>query len=360
MKVIMQARAGEPLDALELVDIPEAGALGDGEVLVDVQLASLHFGDFFYIRSFYAKPRTDAPARVGESSFGRSSAGDPEADIAVRRGSEAYGVVAAVGPNVPDSIRVGGRVATIAAQGAWGEKLVAPASCVIPVPDALPGETVAQLFVNAIAALMVFRDIRRSVSDAALREGAVILTGAGTAVARILARLLVDAGVSVIGLTRSNEGAAQARARAPDVAFVSTKAAGWQAGVRAAAVGRPIVAIADCVSGPLIGEVAELLRDDGLISVYGGLSPEPPGLSGLQIASRGLEIRGVTIGRWFTAATEAMRQADIAAAIELGLRHPELFPVAARVPLENFRDAVALLERPGRDGGVMLEMRTQP
>lgn len=356
MKAIVQTHAGEPFDALALVDLPDAGTLGDGEVLVDIKLATIHFGDFFYIRSLKAEPRENLQPKVGDASFARNTADQPEVATNIRRGSEAYGVVAAVGPNVPDSIRVGGRVACIAAQGAWSEQIVAPASCVIPVPDELPGEAVAQLFVNAITALMILRDIRRLVHGEALRQGAVILTGAGTAVARMLSVLMLDEGISPIGLTRSSSGAARAKALAPDIAFLSTSDPDWQAGVRDAAAGRPIVAIADCVSGSLVGEVAELLQDDGVISTYGGLAAEPLGLTGLQIASRALQISGVTIGRWFTATTEDVRQADIKAAISLAQRHPELFPVAAKIPLESFRDAMVLLERPNRNGGVILEM----
>lgn len=335
MKALIQSRVGDPVDVLELVDIPETGALGPGEVLVDIKLAPIHFGDFFVIRSLKDEPGEDA---------------------AIRRGLEAYGVVAGVGPNVPDTIRVGGRVAIFAAPGTWSERLVAPFPCVIPVPDAIPDETVAQLFVQAMTAIMTFRDIQRTVDAEALRQGAVILTGAGTMVARMIADLMMEEGLHVIGLVRSSDGVSRAKALAPDITFLSTGEAGWQDGVRAATGERPVVAIADCVSGALVGQVAELLQDDGLISTYGGLASEPLGLTGLQITSRGLKINGVTIRTWFTSAGEEVQRADIATAIDLALRRPNLFPVAAALPLEKFREAVELVERPGRNGAVMFKI----
>jgi hypothetical protein len=46
------------------------------------------------------------------------------------------------------------------------------------------------------------------------------------------------------------------------------------------------------LSGALLGDIVALLKDDSAIISYGDLAPEPISLTGLQIASRQLEVRG--------------------------------------------------------------------
>jgi len=45
----ISAYGDDPLNALELVDIPEPGAPGTGEVLIDVELAPLNLHDKRYL-----------------------------------------------------------------------------------------------------------------------------------------------------------------------------------------------------------------------------------------------------------------------------------------------------------------------
>ncbi len=43
----ISAYGGDPLNVLELVDIPEPGAPGTGEVLIDVELGRVHTNDIY-------------------------------------------------------------------------------------------------------------------------------------------------------------------------------------------------------------------------------------------------------------------------------------------------------------------------
>jgi NADPH:quinone reductase-like Zn-dependent oxidoreductase len=201
---------------------------------------------------------------------------------------------------------------------------------------------------------MVLRAIRKSVSVEMLSHGIVLVSGAGTVVSKLLSRFMRQEGLTVIGLTRSEGTAAHVRSLAPDVEIVSTDTAGWKKKVRSLAGRRNIVAVADCVSGALTGAMAELLVDDGPIITFGGLSSEPIGLTGLQVTSRQLQIRGVTVGRWFTATSEATRQDDVDAALAIARSHPELFGVSDIFGFDEFRDAVREVESPDRRGFVLM------
>src|ERR1700756_5879022 len=107
----ISAYGGDPLSLLELVDIPELGAPGMGEVLIDVELAPLNLHDLLFMRGYFGGP--PAPTVVG---------------------NEGYGRVAAVGPGVTN-VKVGNHVLAPPLSLTWRERLIAPAQALFPLPD---------------------------------------------------------------------------------------------------------------------------------------------------------------------------------------------------------------------------------
>ena len=104
----------------------------------------------------------------------------------------------------------------------------------------------------------------------------------------------------------------------------------------------------------MLHELIPLLSDDAAIIIYGGLDPNPVGLTGLDITARQFVLRGVSVGRWFTETNPELQQQDVAASIALARAHPELFPVADTYDLKNWREAIGAVERPGREGFILL------
>src|SRR5258707_14506035 len=68
----ISAYDGDPLKVLELVEIPQPGVPGVGEVLIDVELAPLNLHDLLFIRGLFGGP--PAPTVVGNEGFGRVAA----------------------------------------------------------------------------------------------------------------------------------------------------------------------------------------------------------------------------------------------------------------------------------------------
>src|SRR6266851_3135828 len=77
MRALQISAYGDPLNVLELVDIPEPGVPGAGEVLIDVELAPLNLHDLLFIRGYFGGP--PAPTVVGDEGFGRVAAVGPGA-----------------------------------------------------------------------------------------------------------------------------------------------------------------------------------------------------------------------------------------------------------------------------------------
>ncbi|QWT14097.1 alcohol dehydrogenase catalytic domain-containing protein [Sphingobium xenophagum] len=131
MRSAIHTAFGEPAEVLELGDrpIPQPGP---GEVRVKTTLAPIHNHDLWTIRGRYGY-RPDLPA-IG--------------------GSEAVGIVDALGDDV-EGVSNGQRVAVASVHGTWAEYFLAPARLLVPMPEAIPDETAAQLIAMPLSALML-------------------------------------------------------------------------------------------------------------------------------------------------------------------------------------------------------------
>lgn len=117
------------------------------------------------------------------------------------------------------------------APGSWAERIAVPARAAIPVPPEIGDEVAAQLLINYVTARMILRALRKSVTDEALRDGAVLITGAGTVVARLLLHFLAEEGFAPIGLARSAASAGRIATALPGVRVSATQDADWPAQV---------------------------------------------------------------------------------------------------------------------------------
>src|SRR5258708_21000861 len=109
MRALQISAYGDPLNVLELVDIPEPGVPGAGEVLINVELAPLNMHALLFMRGYFGGP--PAPNVVGNEGFGR---------------------VAAVGPGVAH-VKVGDHVLIPILTLNLIQRMIAPATCLIPL-----------------------------------------------------------------------------------------------------------------------------------------------------------------------------------------------------------------------------------
>lgn len=341
MRSIVYEHYGEPGAVLLLRDVPDLAAPSPGEVLIRVQSRPVLPGDLLGVRGRYRSPGNTADVAPGGA----------------RPGFEGVGVIEAVGPNVDTStgLTSGRRVAFFPAKWAWSDYVLAPAQFVTPVPDEISNAVAGQLHVNPLTASL----LTRAVEESGVREGdLIVLSAAGSAVARLAMTLALRKGLSVVGVVRRNAGAAFLQSSFPGVAIVSTEDDGWQGRLRSAAAGKPVRAVLDPAGGALASDLIALLADGGSFIGFGDLSGEPISIPALSFPARGLTMKGVSVGRW-AGLPEAVRTADIRTAIELARTAPDLFPVAAEYDLAQIADAVAHAEQPGRIGAVLLTSISQ-
>src|SRR5882757_3551865 len=315
MRSILYEYYGEPGDVLRLRDVPDLPAPSSGEVLIRVHSRPVHPGDLLGVRGRYRSPGNSADVAPGGA----------------RPGFEGAGVLEAVGPNVDVStgLTPGIRVAFFPAKWAWSDYVLAPAQFVTLVPDEVSDAVAGQLHVNPLTALM----LARAVDESGVGEGGlIVLSAAGSAVAKVAMTLALGKGLSVVGVVRTNAGAASLQSSFPGAAIVSTEDHDWRDRVRSSAAGKPVRAVLDPVGGPLASDLIALLADGGSFIGYGDLSGQPISILPLSLPVRGLTMKGISVGNW-AGLPEAVRTADVSTAIELACGASQLFPVTAEYDL---------------------------
>lgn len=290
---IVQYRFGDPHAVLRVEDDVALPPLCGSEVRIRVFRSIIHPGDLQIIEAKHSRHASAIPA-------GRVP------------GHEAVGVIEDAAPHALDrtGMAVGSRVAFFA-PGAWKSHATVPAGNLLAGPDDLSDSVATQILINTITAQQVLRAGRRT-NPAMSRY--ILLTGAASAVAKLIAAFAIADGQTPIRLVGSALSAERLVATLPGGYIIDTSSCDWQEAVRSASGGDIPIAF-DCVSGPLLGEVVELLGVGGTVISYGMLAGAMANLT--LFVSKSLLLVGVTIGTWHWDTTPQERGEDMAAAIRM-------------------------------------------
>lgn len=336
MRSIRYHAFGAPEDVLRVVRDPVPPAPAADEVLIRVLARPMHPGDLLGVAGRYRSPLDTTPVQAGGA----------------RPGFEGMGVVEAVGSDVDADGRLapGTRVAFFPGAGAWSERTLVRAEFVTALPAGVSDAIGAQLHVNPLTAQMLLR----AAHAAGVGPGAaMLLTAAGSAVAKLLAALALRAGMPVVGLVRSSAGIKELAGLHPEMAVVATDTPDWRETLTRYLDGTPVRAVFDAVGGALPSELLLRLAPGGALVAYGDMSGEPLRVPALMLPMRDLHLQGVSVGRWAGLPAEQRRD-DLRGALDLALHYPHLFEVAASYDLDDVAQAAAHAQRAGKRGAVLL------
>jgi NADPH2:quinone reductase len=250
---------------------------GPGQALLRVRFAALNPADAFLAQGMYpARPKLP-------HVLGRDGAGE----------------VLEVGNGV-DNARVGDTVAVLRGSTGvdeWGtlaEKVVVPASNIVPIPAGWSLEQTAGaplVFLTSWQALTQWSD-----PPAPPVEGTVLLvTGASGGVGTATVLLGKSMKLTVVGLSRSPEKAAQLKELGADSVF-SPEDPNLRKAVAAAIAPRKVDLAVDNVAGPLFNDVVAMLGQGGRISVVGRSAGAVPEFNTATLFFRRNRIGGVSVG----------------------------------------------------------------
>ncbi|MBI0375981.1 quinone oxidoreductase [Streptomyces albiflaviniger] len=316
MKAIVIDEAGGP-EVLRLRERP-APRPGPGEVLVDVRVAGVNFFD--------TAIRRQAGAEVP--------------------GAEGAGVVAETGEGV-HGFAPGDRVAwlTIDNLGSYAERIVLPASNVVPVPDAVDDETAAALLVQGLTAHH-FATVSHPV-----RPGDVALVHAAAGgVGMMLTQIIKARGGTVIGLVSRPEKVKSAADAGADHVLVSSGDA-FVEPVRELTGGEGVHVVFDGAGATTFAASLRVLRTHGTLVFYGPLIGDVPTIAMNEIPRSTRITYAVTEDHVRTPEELAARTAELFALVERG---ELVVRIGGRYPLAEAARAHADIESRTTTGKLLL------
>ncbi len=317
------ARAFGPPETLVVEDIPDP-VPGPGEVVIRVRAAALNFFDTLIIENRYQfKP---------ELPFSPSG--------------ECAGVVEALGEGV-EGVRVGERVAAYLGWGAARERVVAPVSRLVGVPDGLSDEAAAGLTVTYGTSLHALRDRARLQPGETL---AVLGAAGGAGLAAVeLGHLL---GARVIACASGADKLALAARHGADLTLNYTDEP-LREGLRRLTDGRGVDVLYDPVGGDLAEPALRSMAWAGRYLVVGFAGGGIPRLPLNLVLLKGCDVQGVFWGAHLERDPAAHRanMADLMAWAAAGRLSAH---IDSTFPLERAAEALARIARRVALGTVVL------
>ena len=320
MKAVQIKSYGDPLEVLEVVDVPEPNAPGANEALLGIEIATLNKHDLLFI--------------------GNALGGGPPLPTIV--GNEGLGRVLAIGSGV-ENIKVGDRVLAPPLSQTWREKMIVPASGLFPLPDGDPYQ-LSMLSGNPPTAALILSEY------AQLKPGDwVVQNSANSGVGRSLIAIAKARGLRTINFVRRRELLKELKAAAGDIVLVDEDGAVEEA---LRLVGDSSVRLGvDAIGGVATATLIKILSPAGVLVSYTAASGEPMSVNALPLIFKRLRIEGFFLGHFDheKKVLPAMREA--APLVASGALH---VPVAAIYPLSRIREAVTHLQRGGK---ILLEIQ---
>lgn len=226
------------------VDVPKPG---HGQVLIKVSRGTLNPNDLYHAKGIYAGTKNIVFPRP--------------------LGFEGAGIVVAAGGGLISKLRMGKRVAFYSL-GAFGEYALCKALEVFEIPEHVDFSTAACSVVNPMTALMILREARDSGSPY------VINTAAASALGKLLLRHSQKYGVRVICIVRREEQVAHCKKEGA-THVLNSSAPGFDAQLKRICADTGCRVAFDCTAGDMPARLLNALPDDGVVKIYGHMTPGP-------------------------------------------------------------------------------------
>ena len=320
MKAIQIKSYGDPLEVLELVDLPEPKAPGPNEALLGIEIVPLNRHDLLFIsNALGAGPAL--PTLVGNEGFGR---------------------VLAVGGEVKN-VKIGDRVLAPLLTGTWREKMIAPASGLFALPAGDP-EQFSMLGSNPPTAALILSEYTQ------LKKGDwVVQNTANSGVGRSLIAIAKARGFRTINFVRRGEVINELEAAGGDVVLVDQPGAVEEA-LRRVGSGSVRLGV-DAIGGQATNTLVQTLSSGGVLVAYAAASGAPLAVNPMLLIFKQPARQGFFLGHFDYEKKVVPAQREAAPLVASGALH---VPVAGVYPIAGIKEAVAHLLRGGK---ILLEVQ---
>jgi NADPH:quinone reductase-like Zn-dependent oxidoreductase len=326
MRKLQITAIGEPADVLELVEF-QAPAPGPGQVLVEVEAATVNASDFLYISGqYFITPQ-------------------PPADV----GAEGVGRVVAVGPGDDESL-VGSRVLLLPTYryGTWATHLIAPTTDIVAVPDDVDTVQLAMVGINPMTALLLLRDY----GDPLMPERWIGQTAGNSAVGEYVIKLARRYGWKTLSVVRREAAAEQVRGWGGDRVAIADD--NLDSSLAQALNGTELDLVIDSVGGVPTRRLVKHLRFGGTLVSYAYQSGQTDSADVVDLIGRQVNWTGFWEINWLTRTEMALVHAtyrDLVALVADGTLSAR---VDRTMALEDWKEAVGLSQgASGRQGKIV-------
>jgi NADPH:quinone reductase-like Zn-dependent oxidoreductase len=325
-KIVRFHQVGGP-EVLKLEELP-APQPGKGEVRIKVEAIGLN--------------RAEVMFRSGQYLY--------QPKFPSTLGYEASGTVEEVGPGVT-GLQPGDRVSSVPSFSmqddyyTYGEVALLPASALAKYPENLGAIEGASIWMQYLTAYGL-------IEFGKMQQGQyVLITAAASSVGLAAIELANSVGAIPIATTRS-EAKVKALLGAGAKFVVNTKVEGWVEKVREITAGAGVDLAFDPVAGPELEQVAETMRSEGMIFVYGALALAPTPFPLFAAIGKSLIIRGYTL---FSIVTRPERGERAKAWVYEQIAQGKLKPLIARTfSLNQIVDAHRYMESNEQIGKIVV------
>ena len=272
MQAIQIEAFGNPAEVMKLVDIPDVGAPGEGEVVIALEASPINMSDLLMISGRYGY-RPKLPSIMGTEGVGR---------------------VIAVGSGIKH-LRQGDRTLVPYPAPAWAERIKADASRLRPLPSGDVNQ-LAMLGINPPTAYLMLTEF------ITLPSGSwVIQNSANSGVGRALIPIAKSLGLKTVNVVRREDVVAELKAIGGDVVLVD----GPDLGKRVAAEtgNAPIALAVDGVGDTATTNLLGCLAEKGVHIFYSTISGKPSVVPATHLIFRDISIRGFWLANWFNRVT---------------------------------------------------------
>jgi len=332
MRKLQITAIGEPADVLELVEF-QAPAPGPGQVLVEVEAATINASDFLYISGqYFITPQ-------------------PPSDV----GAEGTGRVLAVGPGENESL-VGARVLLLPTyrHGTWATHLIADTTDIVVVPDDIDTVQLAMVGINPMTALLLLRNY----GDPSMPDRWIGQTAGNSAVGEYLIKLAQRFGWKTVSVVRREAAAELVRSWGGDRVVIDDE--NLESNLAESLSDAELDIVVDSVGGPAARQLAHHLRFAAQLVSYAALSGQSASVSVLELIGNHVNWTGFWEINWLRRTDiEVVHSAyrELVALVADGTLSAR---VARTMRLEDWKDAVSLAQGDkGREGKVVFVVDEQ-
>ena len=311
MHIVQINAFGKPWEVVETVSLPDPGAPGASEIVVDMEFSPINPSDLVLMRGLYGvKPNLPAPV-----------------------GAEGVARVAKIGSGVT-GIKEGDRVLFPRGASTWLTRAKVKADGLFALPANADPQQLSMLMVNPPTAYLMLTEY------VALKKGDWVIQSAGnSAVGRAVIAIAKKMGIHTVSVVRRPELIEELKKLGADVVLVEGPDLAKR--VREATDKAKIMLALDSVGGPGLMPLNDCLANGGTLVAYGVMSGGPGPFFTAPNIFRDLTLKGFWLLNWFNKnsperALEVQKQ--VASWIADGTIYT---PVEATYPLTESKAAIS-------------------